>query len=686
MALHSGRDLSFRIFLKTLLLSGGLAFAIWAAYVGELVLADFQQQAHQLSGVSSLPQDIQLNYGLSVVSAFDTPEGRLSATEYVDKGSAIFWQAWLNHIVDFYAPPYFSGIYWTPDATLYVPLANEPGAVLSGDLSILISQQIPATHGVIRSFAVMVVLLPFFITFAMYRQRSKLSRQARALASLAAKQAGLSSQFRLNNDTATVIETAVKKLSSKLELQNEAVNAAHLADKLTGLANRQQFQLALEKAILQADEGKQKLALLFIDLDGFKQVNDTFGHSVGDGLLVEVANRLNAATRSSDTISLTAGETPAFQRTLARLGGDEFTVILSNIQVLEEAEQVSARIIELLEQEFRFGEHRVNISASIGIAVYPQDGQSPENLLQMADVAMYKAKSDGKGTFRVYLPEMGREVRRQHYLSNEIRRAVNDSEFSLEFQPIIEIASNQIAYFEALLRWHHPHEGQISPGEFIPIAEETRQILPLGDYVLYEAMQQMEQWNRAGLRKARVSVNVSSVQLKQLALREWVEQALQKTKLPPSCLMIEITESYLMEATGDIIAQIDALRQMGVKVAIDDFGTGYSSLSSLASLPIDVLKIDRSFVNKASSGKKYRRILASIVALAKELDLTIVAEGVETAEELELLKSMKCQYIQGFLISRPQTSKRLNHTLFNKRLSQVANSGTGVWSEKEGML
>ncbi|GAA5213754.1 putative bifunctional diguanylate cyclase/phosphodiesterase [Corallincola platygyrae] len=678
MALHSGGDLSFRIFIKTLLVSAALAFVIWSTYVWELSSASYQNKLTAARNLVASSEVADIPQSDNIVLAFDTASGRVSAQDYLRLQSADGWKEWVSLAAEQLDFIPFDGIYWAKETVFYSLLDSPAGGAFTASVDSLLSEALPKSHVVASHLLAMVVVLPFLITFAMYRQRSKLSRQARRLASLAAKQAGLSSHYRLNNDNAAVIEESIQRLSKKLNEQKEAVSAAHFADKLTGLANRQQFQLALEKAIEEAEEGKQKLALLFVDLDGFKQVNDTFGHSVGDGLLVEVAKRLNAATRHSDVIALTAGGPTTVKKTLARLGGDEFTLILSNINAAEEAEHVSERIIELLEKEFRFGEQRVNISASIGIAVYPQDGQSPENLLQMADVAMYKAKSDGKGTYRVYLPEMGKEVRRQHYLSNEIRRAVNDGEFSLDFQPVIDINSDEVAYFEALLRWHHPMDGSISPAEFIPIAEETRQILPLGDFVLREAMRQMESWNRVGLRKARVSINVSNVQLKQLPLKDWVEKALKETKLPPRCLMLEITESYLMEASDEIIQQIEGLRELGVKIAIDDFGTGYSSLSSLASLPIDVLKIDRSFVNQAATCKKYRRILASIMVLAKQLELVVVAEGVETPEELALLKKLNCQYIQGYLLSRPQTAQKLNKQLVDKALGQLAAAGSGV--------
>lgn len=546
----------------------------------------------------------------------------------------------------------------------------------------LLWQQLRQAWGAQWLLVISFGLVPLWLSTSMRSRQANFERRARVLADTVAERSGISPQRRAA-EPLSVLESTFSRLHDRLQAHRDEIARAEYADRLTGLANRYQFQQALEQSFNNARDENYVMALLFIDLDGFKQVNDSFGHSMGDALLVRVAERLRAAIRASDLLSKAEAADKDKESKglgeLARLGGDEFTVILSAINEPEAASRVAARIIESLEVPFEVGGTTLQISSSIGIAVYPEDGDNPELLLQKADMAMYRAKADGKGVYRRYAADMGRQVIRQHYLSLELRKALDQAQFRLDWQPIIELPGHQVRYFEALLRWEHPLEGLISPSEFIPIAEENRQILAVGDWVLDTALEQMARWQKAGLRKARVSINVSSVQIRNRDLHQWIMDAIRRFGVNPRGLMMEITESCLIEAHPETFEQLAALRNDGVYIALDDFGTGYSSLSVLASLPIDVIKVDSSFVNKAAIDKKYREVLASVVQLAKQLNLELVAEGVENTTELELLQGLGCNLIQGYLFSRPTSQTALNYELLHRQLTNLSSLGTGLW-------
>lgn len=467
---------------------------------------------------------------------------------------------------------------------------------------------------------------------------------------------------------------AIQRIRAKsVMLESEA-----FTDKLTGLYDRHAFLDTLAASLDLSKEQQQPLAVLFIDLDGFKQVNDSFGHSIGDEVLAKISHRL--LMQLSKGIEGTSIE-PLYPEHLARLGGDEFALMIQGREAKADAVTVAGELLDVIEEEIIIGHKSIHISASIGIASYPESASRPELLLQMADVAMYRAKTDGKGIYRIYSSEMGSRVRRYHYLLEEMRLGIRDSSFTLNFQPIIKVSSCQVSCFEALLRWEHSQEGNIPPTEFIPIAEESGLILDIGDWVLREACTQMHRWYEAGMKKVRVSVNVSPVQVKRRNLYQWVMGELSRTQLPPTALTLEITESCLLDANADVLDQINQLRAVGVYIAIDDFGTGFSSLSMLATLPIDVLKVDRSFVSQARDSAKHRKILISIAELAKKLGLTVVAEGVEHTEELVIMQEMGIDSIQGFLISRPQPPKHVDRkVLYGDGISQVATMGTRIWT------
>lgn len=469
---------------------------------------------------------------------------------------------------------------------------------------------------------------------------------------------------------------ALEDITRYSEQYKIATEQSAFCDKLTQLTNRHTFLEHIEEQ-LTLDDNSKKSGLLFIDLDGFKKVNDSFGHSFGDEILIQVAERLRSIVRSNRlNFDFTSN---GLEKNLARLGGDEFTLFLHQIDGAEFAVNIANYVLTELERDFILGNKTIKISASIGIALYPESASKPNALVQLADVAMYRAKKDGRGIYKIYSPEMGSQLRRYHYLLEEMRLAITSNNFYLTFQPIIHVDGCVISYFEALVRWQHPVEGVITPMEFIPIAEESNQILPLGDWILNEACRQMFAWYNAGMKKTKISVNVSVIQLKHRPLHRWIMDALSCTGLPPSSLMLEITESCFLDISEDIILELEKLRREGVCIAIDDFGTGFSSLAILATLPVDVLKIDKMFVDEATSSVKYRKILKSIIEMSHELELKVVAEGIEDIIQLELLKSLGVKYIQGFLISPPESSINVGTKVLNQGMNHLANNGAGVW-------
>jgi len=479
-------------------------------------------------------------------------------------------------------------------------------------------------------------------------------------------------------------QTSLSNLNSSLDLILEKMNQFQyessiniFQDKLTGLSDRHAYLQHLSEQLEIAEKQKTKKTLLFIDLDGFKQVNDAFGHSFGDEILIQVAERLRTTVRNQSLSSLDS--VTSLEKNLSRLGGDEFSIFIENVDDPSKAVEVAQHIIQEIERDFVLGNKIIKIGASIGIAVYPDSAVNAHALLQMADVAMYRAKTDGRGIFRIYSPEMGNKMRRHHYLLEEMRLALANQNFKLSFQPIVSVQDCSIIYFESLIRWNHPVEGEITPSEFIPIAEDSNLILPLGDWIIHEACRQMAAWFNAGMKKVKISVNISGVQLKHRDLHPWVMDILDKTGLPPHALLLEITESCFIEATDKTIAQLESLRKEGIQIAIDDFGTGFSSLSTLADLPIDIIKIDKLFIDQANEKTKYNKILESISELGKKLNLKLVAEGVEEAEQFELVRKLGIQCVQGYLVSRPETSRNVGTKVLKNNLNHVAMTGTNVW-------
>jgi diguanylate cyclase (GGDEF)-like protein len=421
---------------------------------------------------------------------------------------------------------------------------------------------------------------------------------------------------------------------------------AHMAhhDALTDLPNRVLLRKQLETAMLRVGRGEQ-LAVLYLDLDHFKSINDTLGHSVGDELLKAVALRLCGCIRQTDMV--------------ARLGGDEFAIIQTGIGQPADAASLAQRIREALTIPYDIGGHLVIADVSIGICTVSAGGADPDQLLKNADMALYGAKNDGRGTFRFFEPEMDARVNARRMLELDLRKALLHGEFELYYQPLVNLERNEVCGCEALLRWHHPQRGMISPGEFIPVAEETGLITPLGEWVLRTACAEAATWPE----HVSVAVNVSPVQFKDQTLVLTVVNALAASGLAPHRLGIEITEAVLMRDNEATLATLHQLRDLGVRIVMDDFGTGYSSLSYLRSFPFDKIKIDRSFINDISERHDARAIVQAVASLANNLQMTTTAEGAETQAQLDKIRALGCTELQGYLFSPPMRADKLAELL-----------------------
>lgn len=426
--------------------------------------------------------------------------------------------------------------------------------------------------------------------------------------------------------------------------------AAHV-DPLTGLPNRTLLNLRLQAAVDRTSERPDYgFAVMFLDFDRFKIINDSLGHEVGDALLRDIAQRLRENVRAQDTISR-----DAMGATVARLGGDEFVIVLEDVADVGTAVGVAERLLESLEEPYRLGEHTVRSSASIGIVHSGAGYDTAEDMLRDADIAMYEAKSRGRNCYAVFTPFMREAVRNRLRLENALRDAIGTDQLYLVYQPIVSLETRQVESVEALLRWRHPELGLISPQEFIPIAEETRLILPLADDVLRRACRQFLEW-RERLAEAAphyVSVNLSRVQLADPALTDRLFAILEETGMPPDGIQLEVTESQLMQHHDVAADLLGRLKQHGIRLAMDDFGTGYSSLSCLQEYPFDVLKVDRALTENVSRGRGYSALLHAVMTLAENLGLDVVAEGIETMDQLVLLQALECPFGQGYLLSRP---------------------------------
>jgi diguanylate cyclase (GGDEF)-like protein/PAS domain S-box-containing protein len=410
-------------------------------------------------------------------------------------------------------------------------------------------------------------------------------------------------------------------------------------DSLTGLPNRTVFNDRLDHAIAKAQRNSGTLAVCFLDLDNFKNINDSLGHKAGDQLLVEVAKRLKACVREGDTV--------------ARLGGDEFTVILEEVRSTRYVGKVADKLLTEISRTYMLDSTEVNISPSIGISLYPADGRDIEHLVKNADAAMYYAKKSGRNNFQFYSAEMNEKAVERLAMETALRRAVERKEFYLQFQPQIDIKTGVVAGSEALLRWRNDEWGDVSPAVFVPILEDTGLIGTVGEYVLEAACDAYLELKQEVADHFVMAVNLSGRQFRGGALISYVSDLLEEKAIPPTSLELEITESILMEDSALAVSSLRELGELGLKLAVDDFGTGYSSLSYLKQFPLNVLKVDRSFVRDVTSDQDDAAIVDAILAMSKRLKLEVVAEGVETIEQLEFLKGHGCERVQGYYFSKP---------------------------------
>ena len=446
----------------------------------------------------------------------------------------------------------------------------------------------------------------------------------------------------------------------------------HLAfyDQLTGLPNREHFKQTLRGAIRQAQGNGSVLALLYIDLDRFKRINDTFGHGLGDGLLKVVANRLKSCVRRNEETGRDA-RAGGQREVLARLSGDEFIVLVTDVEGEAAVATLASRLQTNLSAPFVYDRHRFVITPSIGIALFPRDGESASGLLRSADAAMYRAKAAGRNNYCFYSATMLARSLERLELENDLRSAIQRDELRVVYQPKVDLATWSIVGVEALLRWQHPTRGWIPPAEFIPVAEETGLILDLGEFVLAKACAQLTEW-RARNIDISIAINVSSQQFRFGELATHVLQTIRQAGVPPQNLEIEITESLLMRNVDENIEALRLLHDAGIRLSVDDFGTGYSSLSYLKDFPLHALKIDRSFVRDLHNSRDDAAICAAILAMARELGLKVIAEGVETEEQLEFLRRHGCDEIQGFIFSKPLPPEELEVLLLES--SHTANA------------
>jgi len=466
------------------------------------------------------------------------------------------------------------------------------------------------------------------------------------------------------HNAAALMLGAVQDITMQ-KLAEEEIKRLAFYDGLTGLSNRLFFMNQLEQEIISSQRKSTIFALLYLDLDQFKRVNDTFGHYVGDHLLKKVAATLQHCIRATDITSRFCGHD--LEKLIARLGGDEFTIILTGVSKVEHVATVAHRIIKELPRPYTIEGHEIAITTSVGISMYPADGKDADILLKHADTAMYQAKKSGRNNYQFFRKELNAEVVERFSLERDIARALERNEFMLYYQPKVDLRTMKIMGAEALIRWNHPERGMVSPTKFIPIAEESGQIVGINRWVVKTAIEQWQVWVAAGHRPGTVAVNMSGYQFAQQKVMHTVAEALELSGLEPEFLEIEITENVLMQNIGEAAAVLQQLKNMRVRIGLDDFGTGYSSLSYISSFKVDTIKIDRSFVMGCIEKPDNLVIIKTIIAMGQSLGIKVVAEGVETAAQLELIRQHGADMAQGYYFSRPVPAEDFL-SLFDKKM------------------
>jgi diguanylate cyclase (GGDEF)-like protein/PAS domain S-box-containing protein len=432
----------------------------------------------------------------------------------------------------------------------------------------------------------------------------------------------------------------------------EQIESLAYRDLLTGLPNRRLFTDRLDLAVSNAQRQRQKLAVIFADLDGFKLVNDSLGHDWGDELLRHVARRIEGCLRHGDTV--------------ARLGGDEFTLLLPGIEKSADVEKIAAKVLDALRPPLKLGPHEFYCTASLGVAVYPDHGETLEVLLKNADAAMYRAKEDGRDTFRVFASAMGANVLDRLSVENELRAALVEGQLLAHYQPIVRAGTGEVLALEALVRWKHPVRGLLAPGEFLPLAETSGAILPLGAFMLWTALAQLREWHDLGLSHLAVSVNVSARQFQHSGLADDVASALKAARIPPDKLILEVAEADCMQKPQQTLQALRELKGLGAGVALDDFGVGFSSLAHLKRLPVDYLKIDRSFTADVTKDQDAAAIASAVIGLARTFGFQVVAEGVETEAQRAFLEAERCTALQGDLFASARPAEELKELLLGR--------------------
>jgi diguanylate cyclase (GGDEF)-like protein len=456
------------------------------------------------------------------------------------------------------------------------------------------------------------------------------------------------------------------------KLNEEKIRRLAYYDTLTGMPNRQHFIERLDRELLRARRENRQLALLFLDLDGFKRINDTLGHSAGDYLLQAVAERLREKLRAGDIVSRPALDDSTLH--FARLGGDEFTVVLPDIEDVQVVKVIAQRVQLTLSQPFRIGAEDITVTSSIGIAIFPDDGTDAAALLKHADTAMYHAKDQGRNNWQLYSRTLTTKAMARLTLENEIRKSLERGDFRLYFQPQVAAEDGRIVGMEALIRWMHPERGMVSPADFIPVAEDSGLIVPMGEWVMKEACRQVRAWQQAGIDTPRVAVNLSGCQLRAPDFTGTVSRIIAEAGIRGDMLELELTESILMDPEAQRMEGLHRLRSIGVHFSIDDFGTGYSSMAYVKRFPIGMLKIDQSFVRGLPHSPNDAAIATAIIAMARSLDLDVIAEGVETPEQREFLCRAHCGKLQGYLFSPPVPPEKMEYLLRQGRIAAAGGA------------